>query len=39
VDALDLARVHEDASYELFVPVDPPACDPPPRRRGRSVLP
>lgn len=39
VEVLDLALVHEDASYELFVPVDPPACDPPPSRRGRRVLP
>lgn len=39
VEMLDLAVVHEDPSYELFVPIDPPACDPPPGRRGRRVLP
>jgi len=27
-DALRLTRVHQDAAYELFVPVDPPPCVP-----------
>jgi len=39
VDALHLAPVHEDASYKLFAPVDPPACDPPQRGRRRGVVP
>ncbi len=28
VEALGLTRVHEDAAYVLFTPVDPPACEP-----------
>jgi hypothetical protein len=39
VDALRLTPVHEDASYQLFAPLDPPACDPPSRRQGRGVFP
>ena len=27
-DALHLTRVHEDAAYELLVPIDPPPCIP-----------
>jgi hypothetical protein len=33
VDVLQLTRVHEDDIYELFTPIDPPACDPRPRHR------
>jgi hypothetical protein len=28
VDALGLTRVHEDEAYVLFIPADPPACEP-----------
>ena len=34
VGALGLTLVHEDATYVLFTPADPPACDPA-RRAGR----
>ena len=37
VDALHLARVHEDATHVLFTPIDPPSCDPVPRGRRRFV--
>lgn len=33
IDALHLARVHEDATHVLFTPIDPPSCDPRARRR------
>ena len=35
VSVLQLARVHADADYELFTPIDPPSCEAPrpPRRR------
>lgn len=33
VDVLRLTLVHEDPGYQMFTPVDPPACDP--RRRKR----
>lgn len=37
VDALDLARVHEDPTHVLLTPIDPPSCDPAPKRRRRFV--
>lgn len=37
VAALHLARVHEDATHVLFTPIDPPSCDPVPKRRRRFV--
>lgn len=37
VDALYLARVHEDETHVLFTPIDPPSCDPVPKRRRRFV--
>jgi hypothetical protein len=39
MDVLDLALLHEDASYELSEPKNPPPCDPPPRRKGGRVIP
>ena len=33
VDTLRLTQVHEDAAYELYIPIDPPDCD---RRRRRD---
>jgi len=27
IDVLQLARVHVDADYELFTPIDPPSCE------------
>ena len=36
-DVLGLQPVHEDADYELLVPVDPPACRPRPRRAGWTM--
>ena len=36
VEALGLMPVHEDEAYELFTPVDPPACEPRPRRSHRT---
>ena len=39
VEVLGLVAVHDDPSYELLVPVDPPACDPPVRRTGRGLFP
>lgn len=37
VEALRLARVHEDATHVLFTPIDPPPCDPAQARRRRFV--
>jgi hypothetical protein len=37
IDALHLARVHEDATHVLFTPIDPPSCDPLPKGRRRFV--
>ena len=37
VEALQLARVHEDETHVLFTPIDPPSCDPVPRGRRRFV--
>jgi hypothetical protein len=39
VDVLRLSELHEDPDYELFQPIDPPACDPPRIRSRRGVLP
>ena len=33
VDALRLTREYEDPNYIMLTPRDPPACDPPLRRR------
>jgi hypothetical protein len=37
VEALHLARVHEDTTHVLFTPFDPPSCDPVPKPRRRFV--
>lgn len=35
VGALRLALVHEDQTHALFTPIDPPSCDPAPKKRRR----
>ncbi len=37
VDALQLTKVHEDAAYVLFQPVDAPACNTPVGSLARRV--
>jgi hypothetical protein len=37
IDTLQLAWVHGDGGYELFTPIDPPACDPPKPHRRRFL--
>lgn len=37
-DALKLTLVHEDETYQLLTPVDPPSCDPRRRRRSRATV-
>ena len=37
IDALKLGLVHEDATYQLLTPIDPPPCDPRPRKHRRGM--
>lgn len=39
VDTLRLTLVHEDESYALFTPIDPPPCAPPPSARALELGP
>ena len=36
-DALRLTLIHEDATYALFTPVDPPSCDPPSLQKRQAL--